>query len=371
MEVSIKREELVKGLYLVQGVVERRNTLPILANVLLEPAGEGLALTATDMEVGLRAQVNAQVKKKGAVTLNARKLYEIAREVPGEEVVLKAAQSGWVDVLSGRSKFKIVSLDPKDFPQLPLSTDAPQGVTLRIATGTLREMIDRTIFAVSSDETRFNLSGVFVTSGEPETLRMVATDGHRLAMIERRVPGPRIERGVIMPRKGLVEARKLLDETDETEITMIVSAKDVRLVMRSVSFFMRLVEGEFPDYRQVIPGAARAQAKANRDDFLAALRRISLLASERSRGVKLHLEKGKLELSASNPDQGEASEDIEVSYGGDALTIGFNARYLIDVLAVHPEGEVVDLALTDEVGPGVIRGSQDPEYTYVVMPMRL
>ena len=174
-----------------------------------------------------------------------------------------------------------------------------------------------------------------------------------------------------MPRKGLVEARKLLDETDEAEITMIVSPKDVRLVMRSVSFFMRLIEGEFPDYRQVIPSSTGTPARANRNELLAALRRISLLASERSRGVKLHLERGRLELSASNPDQGEASEDLEVAYTGEPLTIGFNARYLIDVLGVHAEGDVVELAFTDEVGPGVLRGSQDPEYTYVVMPMRL
>src|SRR5438552_2201753 len=371
MEVSIKREDLVKGLYLVQGVVERRNTLPILANVLIEPAAEGIAITATDMEIGLRAVVPADVKKKGAVTLNARKIYEIVREVPGQEISLKSTQPGWVDVASGRSKFKIVSLDPKDFPDLPLSGDSPQDVTMRIATGTLREMIDRTLFAVSSDETRFNLSGVFLTVGEGEALRMVATDGHRLAMVDRRVSTPKLERGVIMPRKGLAEARKLLDETDDAEVTMIVSAKNIRLVLQSVSFFMRLVEGEFPDYRQVIPGAPKAQAHANRDDLLAALRRISLLASERSRGVKLHLERGRLELSASNPDQGEASEDLEVSYAGDPLTIGFNARYLIDVLGVHAEGEVVELGVTDEIGPGVLRGSQDPEYTYVVMPMRL
>jgi DNA polymerase-3 subunit beta len=371
MEFSVRREDLVKGLYLVQGVVERRNTLPILANVLIEPAGEGIAVTATDMEIGLRALVPAEVKKKGAVTLNARKLYEIAREVPGQDVGLKSTQAGWVDIASGRSKFKIVSLDAKDFPELPLSADAPQDVTMRVATGTLREMIDRTLFAVSSDETRFNLSGVFLTTGEGEILRMVATDGHRLAMVDRRLATAKLERGVIMPRKGLVEARKLLDETDEAEVTMIVSAKNLRLVLPSVSFFMRLVEGEFPDYRQVIPGAPRAQARANRDDLLAALKRIALLASERSRGVKLHLERGRLELSASNPDQGEASEDIEVSYAGEPLTIGFNARYLIEVLGVHAEGDVVELGVTDEVGPGVLRGSQDPEYTYVVMPMRL
>ena len=371
MEVTVRREDLVRGLHLVQGVVERRNTLPILANVLIEPAAEGIALTATDMEVGLRGLVTAQVKKKGTVTLNARKLYEIAREVTAEEVVLKSVQAGWVEVLAGRSKFKIVSLDAKDFPQLPLGTDAPEGTTISIAVGTLREMIDRTLFAVSSDETRFNLSGVFVGNEDDGVLRMVATDGHRLAMIDRRLPNARLERGAIMPRKGLVEARKLLDEAEDPEVTMVVSPKDVRLILRSLSFFMRLVEGDFPDYRQVVPGAARVQARANRDDFLSALRRISLLASERSHGVKLHLERGKLELWASNPDQGEASEELDVQHTGEPLTIGFNARYLIDVLTVHAEGDVIELGFTDEVGPGVVRGSQDPDYTYVVMPMRL
>jgi DNA polymerase-3 subunit beta len=371
MEFSVKRDELVRGLYLVQGVVERRNTLPILANVLLETTEAGVALTATDMEVGLREVIGAQVKKKGVVTVNARKLYEIAREVAAEDVVLKAVQSGWVDVHAGRSKFKIVSLDAKDFPQLPLGADSPGGVRVRIAAGTLREMIDRTLFSVSVDETRFNLSGVFMTVGEDGALRMVATDGHRLAMIDRRVAEAKLERGVIMPRKGLLEARKLLDEIGDLELTLVVSPKDVRISMPTVSFFMRLVEGEFPDYRQVIPGAPRAQARANRDDLLSALRRISLLASERSRGVKFHLERGRLEISASNPDQGEASEDIEVSYQGEPLTVGFNARYLMDVLQVHGEGEVVEIGLTDEVGPGVLKGSQDPDFTYVVMPMRL
>ena len=371
MEVSIRREDLTRGLYLVQGVVERRSTVPILANVLFEPAEGGISLTATDMEVGLRVRVPAEVKKKGAVTVNARKLYEISREVTAEELVLKASTTGWVDLLAGRSKFKVVSLDSKDFPQLPLGVESKGGVTVEIAAAMLREMVDKTLFAVSTDETRFNLSGVLMESGDAETLRMVATDGHRLAKIDRRVPGARLERGVIMPRKGLVEVRKLLEDVDQGEVTLLVSAKDVRVSTPTVSFFMRLVEGEFPDYRQVIPNTVRARARFNRNDLLAALRRISLLASERSHGVKLHLEKGRLEASASNPDQGEASEDIEISYGGEPLTVGFNARYLIDVLGAHAEGEVMELGLTDEVGPGTVTGASDPDYTYVVMPMRL
>src|SRR5438094_3954117 len=231
MEVTVRREDLVRGLHLVQGVVERRNTLPILANVLIEPAAEGIALTATDMEVGLRGFITAQVKKKGTVTLNARKLYEITREVTAEEVILKSVQAGWVEVLAGRSKFKIVSLDPKDFPQLPFGTDAPPGAALAIAAGTLREMIDRTLFAVSSDETRFNLSGVFLGNEDDGVLRMVATDGHRLAMIDRRLPNARIERGVVMPRKWLGEARKLRDDGEDGEGEKFVTANDIRLVL--------------------------------------------------------------------------------------------------------------------------------------------
>ena len=372
MEVNVRREDLVRGLYLVQGVVERRNTLPILANVLVEPASGGLALTATDMEVGLRNTVPADVKKKGNVTLNARKLYEIVREMTADEVVLRSAQAGWVEVLAGRSRFRIVSLDPKDYPELPLSTPAPAGAMLKLAPGMLREMIDKTLFAVSSDETRLNLSGVYLVGGEIDVLRMVATDGHRLAMVERKVSGAKLERSVILPRKGLVEARRLLDETqNDSELTLAVTAKDARIVAGNVSFFMRLVDGEFPDYRQVIPKSTRVQVRVARDELLAALRRTSLLASERSRGVKLTVERGKLEISASNPDQGEASEELEAAYAGEALSIGFNARYLMDVLNAHAQGDSIELGLTDEVGPGILKGLQDDSYTYVVMPMRL
>ena len=372
MEVSVRRDDLVRGLYLVQGVVERRNTLPILANVLIEPATGGLELTATDMEVGLRNTVQADVKKKGSVTLNARKLYEIVRETTADEVILRSAQAGWVEVLAGRSRFRIVSLDPKDYPELPLGTPAPANGTIKVAPQMLRDMIDRTLFAVSSDETRLNLSGVYLVGGEAGVLRMVATDGHRLAMIERKVAGAKLERSVILPRKGLVEARRLLDEAqNDTELALTVTAKDARIAVGNVSFFMRLVDGEFPDYRQVVPKSTRVQVTVERDDLLSALRRTSLLASERSRGVKLTVERGKLEISASNPDQGEASEEIEAAYAGDALSIGFNARYLMDVLAAHAPGDKIELGLTDEVGPGILKGSQDPNYTYVVMPMRL
>jgi DNA polymerase-3 subunit beta len=369
MEISVKREDLLHGLYLVQGVVERRTPQPVLTHVLIEAEGEHVATSATDMEVGLRCRIAAKVKKSGAVTANARKLYEIAREVTADEVTLKASTPGWVDLHAGRSKFKVVSLEPKDFPALPLGPGASTGTTIKIAAGTLREMIDKTLFAVSTDETRFNLSGVYLESAD-DGLRMVATDGHRLAMIERTLKAPTLPKGVIMPRKGLVEVRKLLEQ-EEAELSLVVAEKDVRVQTPQVSFFMRLIEGEFPDYKQVIPGSTRSKVRMNREDFLGALRRIALLASERSHGVRLSLQKGTLEIAASNPEQGEASEEIEVSYTGEPMTVGFNARYLLDVLGVHAAGDMMELGLTDEVGPGVLHGSQDATFTYVLMPMRL
>jgi DNA polymerase-3 subunit beta len=173
-----------------------------------------------------------------------------------------------------------------------------------------------------------------------------------------------------MPRKGLVEVRKLLEQ-EEAELSLVVAEKDVRVQTPQVSFFMRLIEGEFPDYKQVIPGSTRSKVRMNREDFLGALRRIALLASERSHGVRLSLQKGTLEVAASNPEQGEASEEIEVSYTGEPMTVGFNAHYLVDVLGVHAAGDMMELGLTDEVGPGVLHGSQDATFTYVLMPMRL
>ena len=371
MEVSVRREDLARGLHQLQGVVERRTPQPVLANVLLECGDGSIAITATDMEVGIRGQVKAQIKKPGSITVSARKLYEITREVTAEEITLRVASPGWVEILAGRSKFKIVSLDPKEFPELSFASTGTEASHITVAAGLLREAIDKTIFAVSTDDARFNLSGVYVEKADTGALRMVATDGHRLAMIDRTLKSFDMKKGVIMPRKGLAEVRKLLDTAEDTDVTLSIGERDVQVHTADVSFFMRLVEGEFPDYRQVVPGPPQVKVTVNRDDLLAAVRRILLLASDRSHGIKMQLGKGLLELSASNPEQGEATEDLEVSYMGDVLTVGFNGRFLVEVLNAHAAGDMLELGLNDEVGPGLLRGAQDPDYTYVVMPMRL
>jgi DNA polymerase-3 subunit beta len=361
---------MVQGLYFAQGVVERRNTLPILANVLMEATQDSLLITATDMEIGVRRRCAATVKKRGSVTLNARKLYEIAREIPAEEMTIRSVGEGLVEVAGGRSKFKMVSLDPKEFPDLPFGA-AAEGTKLRITGTLLGGMIDRTVFAVSTDETRFNLSGVLLEIAAPGEVRMVGTDGHRLATVTRAVAGAEPVHVVIVPRKGLLEVKRLLEFAADKEMDLILSQKEVRLRNELVELFMRAIEGEFPDYRQVMPRETPNRVRVARDDILNAVRRVSLVASERSRGVKLQLERGKLEVSASSPDLGEASEELDVEYAGSSMAVGFNARYLLDVLSVHGEGETIEIGLTDSAGPGTVKSDEDADYTYVLMPMRL
>jgi DNA polymerase-3 subunit beta len=370
MDLSIQREDVVQGLYFAQGVVERRNTLPILANVLMDATKDSLLITATDMEVGVRRRCPATVKTQGAVTLNARKLYEIVREIPADTVTMRTVGDGFVELRGGRSRFRMVSLDPKDFPDLPFGTEV-EGAKLRLTGALLLGMIDRTIFSVSTDETRFNLSGVLFEVSGPGEVRMIGTDGHRLAMVTRTVAGAEPGQVMIVPRKGLLELKRLLDSMGEQELELCLSQKELRMRDASVELFMRAIEGEFPDYRQVLPKETTNRARVARDEMLSAVRRVALVASERSRGVKLQIEPGKLDISASSPDLGEANEELEIDYKGDAITVGFNARYLVDVLSVHSEGGTIELGLTDAVGPGTIKSDDDPEYTYVLMPMRL
>jgi DNA polymerase-3 subunit beta len=372
MELTVTREEVVQALYLTQGVVERRNTLPILANVLLEAGDGAVHVTASDLEVGVRCRCRAEVKKPGAVTVNARKLYEIAKEMPATDVVIKSAGSGLVEIGGGRSRFRVVSLDAKEFPELPFgAASGGEGVRLRVTGTLLGGMIERTVFAVSSDETRFNLSGVLLEVPAGGEVRMVATDGHRLAMVTRAVEGAEMTPPITLPRKGLQELQRLLESSGDAEVELLISTKELRVKGPLVELFMRAIEGEFPDYRQVIPKEVAHHARLQRDQLMNAVRRVSLLASERSRGVRLQIEPGRVEVSANSPDLGEASEEIEAEYSGEPLAVGFNGRYLLDVLAVHGEGERIDVGITSAVGPGVICSDEDPDYCYVIMPMRL
>ena len=368
MEFRAKRGDFLATLYWSQGIVERRNTMPILANVLIESHGGQIHLTATDLEVGIRGRLEGEVARDGVVTVSAKKLYEIVREAPEETLQLRRLENDWVEIKSGKSVFKIVGMDAREFPEFPkFEGEKLSSVPAKV----LREMIERTIFSVSSDETRYNLNGVFVEETTDGKVRMVATDGHRLAMIERGIGALGLSKGVILPRKGLAELRKLLEGVEEGLVSVGFKENMGLVVRENVELFMRLIEGDFPDYGKVIPKENPQLARLEQDEFLHALRRVSILSSERYKGIKMDFKEGKVSISASNPDLGEAVEEIEIDYQGKALTVGFNARYLIDVLSVLGSGGEVGVALKDDVSPSVLRKSDDDGYLYVIMPMRL
>ena len=278
MEIVAKREELLAALYWTQSIVERRNTMPILANVLIESGKDNVRVTATDLEVGVRGTLESEVKKEGTVTVSAKKLYEIVREAPQEQMRIKRLENDWVEVKSGKSVFRVVGMEAREFPQFP-SFDPKKLSTA--AASVIREMIEKTIFSVSTDETRYSLNGVYMESGGSDKIRMVATDGHRLAFIERPLGSLGLEKGVIMPRKGLAELRKLLDDNQEGFVSFGVRENMVLVIKEGVELFMRLIDGDFPDYSKVIPNQNPQLAKMEHGDLLQALRRVSILSSER------------------------------------------------------------------------------------------
>ena len=378
MELVIDRNSLVNGLSLVQGIVERRNTVPILGHVLMEFNAGSLQLAATDLEVGIRTAIGCQSGKSGSITLNARKLFEIVREAAGDEVQLKSLDSDWVEIKCGRARFKMMGLDPRQFPAMPRQGEqkgqaAGKAVKadLDVAASVLAAMIDKTLFAVSPDETRYNLSGVFIESPEPGMVIMVATDGHRLSMIRREVKDFSTQAGVIIPRKGVGELRKLLDLEGDAETRLTFDGQLAWLKRGATEISMRLVEGEFPDYRGVTPKHSRYEIKVPRDEILAAVRRVAIFSNERFHGVKLAFSAGSLTVSSTSPDLGEASDTIDVDFKGEDISIGFNASYVTQALGVIPPETEVALGVTDEVSPGVITTPADSGFTYVVMPMRL
>src|SRR6266536_3333921 len=367
MEFKAKRGDLLATLYWTQSIVERRNTMPILANVLLEAQKGSIRITATDLEVGVRGEVEGAVAKEGTVTVNAKKLYEIIREAPDDQVQLKRLENDWVEIRSGKSVFKIVGMEAKEFPQFPKIDSKGLSTT---PASTIREMIERTIFSVSTDETRYSLNGVFVEESEGGKIRMVSTDGHRLAFEERVLGSLGLTKGVIVPRKGLSELKKLL-ASGEDGVVSIGFRENMGLVIKDkVELFMRLIDGDFPDYTKVIPKGNPNIAKIEHNEFLQAIRRVSILSSERYKGIKLEFKEDRVSISANNPDLGEAVEEIEADYKGKPVAIGFNARYLIDALAVLGGDGDIEIELKDELSPSIIRKGGDEGYIYVLMPMR-
>lgn len=371
MEFTIDKKELLLGLHRVQGIVERRTAMPILANVLIEAKKGHLVLTATDLEVGIRGSYPALVLKEGSLTVPARNLYDIIREVPEGKISFRKKENFWVEITSGKALFNIVGLSSEDYPAIPNYKDKK---FFEIAPQDLQEMISKTIFSVSNDETRYHLNGVFFEKPKKtgDMVRMVATDGHRLSIINKHLDFSKelsFTRGVIIPRKGLSELKKLLEE-DEGKYQIGFDSNNVIIKKEKAVLFIRLIEGEYPDYEQVVPPASKKKITLNREKFLSALKRISLLSNERSKAIKFVAKDNILEISTSNPEVGEAREELEISYTGPALEVGFNAKYFIDVLNAM-DSDQVTMELNDKLSPGVMKAVGDDNYVCVVMPMRI
>jgi DNA polymerase-3 subunit beta len=372
MKVTLERSALLKSLGHVHRVVERRNTIPILSNVLLGASGDGLQLRATDLDLEVTETVPADIGQKGATTLPAHTLYEIVRKLPdGAQVSLETgADNGQLQLRSGRSRFNLQSLPESDFPDLAAGELTH---VFRIGAAELKRLIDKTQFAISSEETRYYLNGVFLHVAEVDGqafLRAVATDGHRLARLETPAPAGAVGMpGIIVPRKAVAEAQKLIEDP-EAEIGVELSSTKIRFTIGPVVLTTKLIDGSFPDYARVIPAQNDKFLTVERKDFAEAVDRVSTISSERGRAVKLAVEPGKLTLSVTNPDSGSAQEELEVDYDGPPLEIGFNARYLLDI-AGQLDSDTALFKMNDSGSPTIIQDREAASALYVLMPMRV
>jgi len=367
MEFRIAADELKRALYRAQGIVERKTTMPILSNVLVNATKAGVQITAFDLDVGIVSEHPAEVTKPGSLTLSAKTVFDIVQNLPEAHLTVRKLPNQYAELTSGSAHFKIVGMSPEEYPKLPREESAP---LVPVSGQVLLEMIKKTSFAISSDETRYILNGVFFEPRDGK-VRMVATDGHRLALVERALPGDfKLKSGVIIPRKGLYELRRLLDEAPDAECSLGFAENSALFKKPGLTMVMRLIDGQFPEYQRVIPKEGDRKVQIPRVRFLEALKRIALLSVDKSNAVKLALSSNQLRISSQNPDLGEAKDDLEVAYGAGEVTIGFNARYLTDVLGVL-EGDEVSFELGDDHSPGVLHAPGDRSYTAVVMPMRV
>lgn len=382
MELRISVAELSRVVSLAQGVVQRKNTMPVLAHVLLDAGvdadGNGrLQLIATDLDVGIKASRACEVITPGSVTIPARALADMVRVLPGPDVVLKRLPNQHIEVKSGRTKARLMALSADEFPSLPAYESA---TFVKVDQTLLTDMVDKTLYAASTDETRYNLNGVFFEPPQAADgpLTMVATDGHRLVRVERTFEGAssfRLKGPVILPRKGLSELKRVLDGSEagpDGANVIELGFHDNHAVVRkgNTVLGMRLVEGQFPDYKQVIPKLADKIVRVTRSELVESLKRVSVLAQDKMQPVKLAISKDQLVVGCTNPETGEITDDVPVEYAGQSLEVAFNARYLVEALASLDDKNVL-LKVTDNLSPGLLVGVDEPRHLCVVMPMRL
>lgn len=374
MKLEIEKKDLVNLLSKTQNVVERRNSMPVLVNVLFDAKKGKLKVFATDLEVSLTDETDAAISEEGTLAINARNLFDIVKELNDGPIQLTKKKNNWLEIKQKKSMFNLVGLSAEEYPVFPTfkTTDF-----IKINSKTFAEMIERTIYSVSSDETRYHLNGVYFEKKKDNSkvmFRMVATDGHRLSLVERPLEKGVEDtliptNGVIIPRKGLNEIKKILDFAVDN-VEMAFEGSQLIIKSGSTILMVRLIEGKYPNYQQLIPQQMKKHASINRETFLGSIRRVSLLSNHKSKGITFNLTKGKLEITSNNPELGDAKEEIDVDYNGEDLKIGFNAKYIMDILNSF-EDSALELTLDSQLSPGLIRPENDKSYTCVVMPMRI
>jgi len=374
MEITVSKFDLLKELTACQGVVERKTTIPILSNFLFEAAGDKLSITATDLDLGLRTSCPARVKKEGSCTIPARKLYDYVKLLPDGDITIKLLENHWVNIRSGRSNTKMVGMARSNFPALPVF---PTVGILKIPAQVLRTMISKTIFAISNEESRYTLSGALMVL-KPESIAMVATDGHRLAHIENTnekfegISGGDMR--TLIPKKAMSELNSLLNSSD---IESVEFAKDESTLFFRIGgrlLTSRQLTGQFPNFEAVLPRDNTKAVVVRCDDISSAIQRVAQFADERSGAIRLRLDKNEIRISSSSTETGESEDSIETTYQADPMVIGFNSQYLLDFLKAASAGDV-RLEFKDPQSAGQLRpesnGDADFKYRYVVMPMRI
>lgn len=370
MEFSVKRSDLLNELNMAQGVVERKTTIPILSNLLVEAKGDRIIITATDLELSIRTSCEAKVKKDGAGTVPAKKLLELVRLLPEEEIRFKLLDNHWVQIVCGKKTYKMVGMARDNFPAIP----AIPHTLVKIPAKIMQSLISKTAFAISMEESRYTLNGGLMVL-KPEALAMVATDGHRLALAEtdHKLSGLNSEVRVLIPKKAMDEVKRLTSEAgDDAEVEFARDDSHLFFQAGHRLLISRILTGQFPNYEAVLPRENNKIVVLERGELNDAVRRVSQLADQRSHAVKLAVANDGVEISASSPEYGEAKENIEKEYKGEPISIGFNAQYMLDFLAVAAEGPV-SIELKDEQSAGQMRPLADEEYRYryVIMPMRI
>src|SRR5713226_4495482 len=371
MEITVSKAELLRELTATQGVVERKTTIPILSNYLFEAAEDRLSLTATDLDLSLRTSCNAKVKKEGSCTIPARKLHDYVKLLPDSDITIKLLDNHWVSIRCGRSNTKMVGMARSNFPSLPVF---PTAGVVKIPAQVLREMISKTGFAIANEESRYTLNGALMVL-KPESITMVATDGHRLAHIERsgeKFDGVSGELKTLIPKKAMDELKSLVDSTEAESIEFARDESTLYFRIGPRLLTSRQLTGQFPNFEAVLPKDNSKSVAINADELNSAILRVAQFADERSRAVRMRLEKGELKLSASSTESGESEDSIEAPYDGEVMTIGFNAAYLVDFLKAAGSSEV-RLELKDPQSAGQLRPAEGDyyKYRYIVMPMRI